>query len=177
MMKPYDFYTRSTIRVDMDERKRIMREIARLGIGPSSDANAIFEAFTNRFSMTEIEHERDFPSVSDIQRIARTGAGKRFELVFVLHNLFVLNHIEAECLYVYRDAEAEPKDNFNNANLEQILLYVPAIDVHFDPTSRLTKQLKEVGDALLEDKHRLYRSGIPGGFARGYYAKRSGTAP
>jgi hypothetical protein len=149
------------------------REIAIIDINPSSDANVLFEAFAKRFSVMKKGGDHQIPSPSAIRRIVKSGMGSPFELAFVLLNLFALNGIDAERVDVYSDKEAEPHDNFELDNIEHVLVYVPSLDRYFDPTSRISEELRESAETWLEEKNRMYRRGIPGTFAYGYYAKRS----
>lgn len=172
-MREHDFYWRITIRGDAHRaREEARREVAAVGIDPSSDANKLFEVFTKRFSFIEGGDDRGIPSRAAIRRIAKSGVGNRRELAFVLHSLFSLNGIDAEYVHVYGDKEAEPCDNFEADNLEHLLVYVPSLAQHFDPTSRVSTELREGAETWVEQKNRMYRRDIPAAFARGYYAKR-----
>lgn len=170
-MRRHDFFRRIGISLyrAAELLREARRELAMIDIKPSPDADELFEAFAQRFSVTEKKGGYDVPSPSAIRRIAKSGKGSRFELAFVLYNLFGLNGIEAECVFVYGDKNAVPIDIFQNDNVEHVLVYVPALDQHFDPTSRLSKELQEA-DAWLEERHRMY-SRIPATVAWGYYAR------
>jgi hypothetical protein len=177
MRKRHDFFRRGTFFGEFRRaHEEARREVAAININRSPDANALYELFAKRFSLIETGGGRGILSRAAIRRIAKSGAGNRHELAFVLHDLFSLNGIEAEYVEVYSDGATEPHDNFAYDNLEHVLIYVPSLDQHFDPASRVSKELREAAETWLEGKNRMYHRDIPAVYAEGYYAKRPATS-
>jgi hypothetical protein len=166
-----DFLVRVTASRDsVLQEREALQEIARLGIGPSSDAAFIFEEFARRFSVASTGKSRDgIPRT--ISRM-KTGRGNAHELAFVLLNLFTWSGIDAELVQVWSNREARG-GHHELGKLEHVLVYVPDRDRYFDPTSRMSAQLTETGMApWLEEQPRTYSRYPSDNTGRGYYGKR-----
>jgi hypothetical protein len=167
-----DFFRRRSPDLMRIHREReILREISTIGIGPSSDAAVLFEEFGERFSVVSIEEEYDYIP-RPLARIAETGKANFDELALVLASLFVWNRMDVECVEVWSNREAR-RGHSDLGNLEHLLVYVPAIDRYFDPTSRMSAQLTETGIApWLEEQPRIYSRYPSDNIGRGFYGKR-----
>jgi hypothetical protein len=149
----------------------ILRGITTIGIGPSSDPSVLFHEFAKHFSVVPTEEEYDgIPR--PFAQIAETGKGNRDELAVMLASLFVRNGIDTEYVQVWSNREAR-WGHRELGELEHILVYVPALDRYFDPTSRMSAQLTEAGmERWLEEQPRVYFRYPSDNTARGYYGKR-----
>jgi hypothetical protein len=167
-----DFFVRSTpYSVRSQSEGEILREIATIGIDPCSDPSVLFEEFVKRFSVVPTEEEYDgIPR--PFAQIAETGQGNFDELALMLASLFVWNGIDTEFVKVWGNREAR-LGHHELGELDHLLVYVPAIDRYFDPTSRVSAQLTETGIApWLEEQPRIYSRYPSDHTGRGYYGKR-----
>jgi hypothetical protein len=127
-------------------------EIEALGIAPSDDPWALFGAFAKRFSVVSpAEFQR---SPRDIRSIAEAGGGDRFALAFVLINLFRLNGIDTELVFLSTRRGSEHGDLY----VEQAQVYVPALKQYFDPALPLDSQRDRADRTWLEGRSRLHFS-------------------
>jgi hypothetical protein len=154
-------------------------DIGVVGINPSSDAWVLFEEFAKRFTIVATVAEDE---LRDLQSIAQTRGGNRFELAIALLNLFAWNGIETDMV----DVLSGPK---GVDGTDHVLVYVPALDQVFDPRLPLAQQHKGAGWAFLDGMPRIHQA-YPLGrlvsecpdpgthkFAiRGYYGKRDPDA-
>jgi hypothetical protein len=150
--------------------REALDEAASLAIGPFSDAHLLFEEFVKRFPIVRVTKPNR--PLRAILQIAETKGGNPFELAFVLVNLFTSSGIDAETVYVYSDHEAESKDSFRRANVEHVMVYVPALGQYFDPTLRAAELLKESAGKWPEERPRAHYPYPSHGAGRGYYGKR-----
>lgn len=161
------FSIRSTpSRAWVEYQDQAQREVANLGIGRSSDAGALFDAFVKRFSFVEMPTSQGNPR--SIQSIAKTNGGNPRELAFVLVHLFKWNDIEADIVAIYADRVAGRPKKFTSDNCEHALVHVPAIERYFDPTLRIAQQLKEAGAKWVTEKPRIHHRGL-GLVCEGYH--------
>ena len=162
-----DFSIRVTpSRAWKEHRLQAEREVASLGIGRSSDAGVLFDAFVKRFSFIEMPASQGSPP--SIQSIAKTNGGNPRELAFVLAHLFNWNDIEADVVAIYPDNVAGRPKKFTSVSCEHALVHVPAIERYFDPTLRIAQQLKESGAKWVAEKPRIHYRGF-GLVCEGYH--------
>lgn len=125
-------------------------DIGAVGISPSSDAWSLFEEFAKRFTLVATVAEDD---LRDLQSVAQTGGGNRFELGFALLNLFAWNGIDTDMVEVL----SAPKGDEIGA-VVHLLVYVPALNQVFDPTLPSARQHKGSGWALLDGMRRIHQA-------------------
>ena len=119
-----DFSIRVTpSRAWKEHRLQAEREVASLGIGRSSDAGVLFDAFVKRFSFIEMPASQGSPP--SIQSIAKTNGGNPRELAFVLAHLFNWNDIEADVVAIYPDNVAGRPKKFTSVSCEHALGMCP----------------------------------------------------
>jgi hypothetical protein len=127
-------------------------EIEALGIAPSGEPWALFEAFVKRFSVvTSGQFER---SSRDIQRVIEARGGDRSTLSFLLLNLFRWNGIDAELALLSTKRNSKHDDRY----IEQVLVYVPAIQQYFDPALPLDGQHNSADRTWLADRDWMHFS-------------------
>jgi hypothetical protein len=131
-----------------------LSEMEALGIAPSDDPWALFEAFAKRFSVvTPAEFQRIRP---DIRSVAQAGRGDRFALAFVLLNLFRWNGIDTELVFLSTKRDSEHGDRY----VERALVYVPALKQYFDPALPFNGQHDSADRTWLDGRGRLHFSAV-----------------
>jgi hypothetical protein len=127
-------------------------EIEVLGIAPSDDPWALFEAFGKRFSVV-MSAEFQEPS-RNIRSVAAAGRGDRATLAFLVLNLFRLNGIDTELAFLSTKRGSGQGDR----RIEQMLVYVPALGQYFDPALPFDSQHNSADRGWLEGRERLHFS-------------------
>lgn len=125
-------------------------EMESVGIGPSSDAWAIYGQFAKRFVV--VSPVRDQNSAHDIRRITEAGEGDRNALIFLLLNLFRWNKIDAELALV----STRRGTRSGGPYVEHLLVYVPSLKQYFDPTLSPAAQPKSSEQTWLVGRRRIH---------------------
>lgn len=127
-------------------------EIEALEIAPSDAPWVLFEAFGKRFTVATAAEVLETPR--SIRGIAAAGRGDRAALTFLLLNLFRLNGIDAQLVFLSAEGDIEHDDR----PIEQVLVYVPALRQYFDPALPFDKQHDSTDRAWLSGRGRMYFS-------------------